>query len=92
MALECAQSKIDPAILSGLPSKTILFGVLDLRDTTVETPERVADRIRAALAHVPAERLMIAPDRGFKYLPRDVSFAKVQNMVRGRDIVSAEQT
>ena len=90
ISLECAQPKIDPAILTGLPSKTILLGVLDLRDTTVETPEQVADRIRAALAHVPAERLVIAPDCGFKYLPRDVSFAKLQNMVRGRDIVSAE--
>ena len=88
--MECAQPKLDPAILTVLPSKTILLGVLDLRDTTVETPEQVAARIRAALQHVPAERLVIAPDCGFKYLPRDVSFAKLQSMVEGRDIIRTE--
>jgi 5-methyltetrahydropteroyltriglutamate--homocysteine methyltransferase len=73
-----------------LPSKTILLGVLDLRDTTDETLEQVAERVRAALVHVPAERLVIAPECGFKYLSRDVSFGKLQSMVRGRDLVRAE--
>jgi 5-methyltetrahydropteroyltriglutamate--homocysteine methyltransferase len=90
ISLECAQPKLDPAILTVLPSKTILLGVLDLRDTTVETPEQVAARIRAALQYVPAERLVIAPDCGFKYLPRDVSFAKLKSMVEGRDIIRTE--
>jgi 5-methyltetrahydropteroyltriglutamate--homocysteine methyltransferase len=90
ISLECAQPKVDPEILSVLPSKTILLGVLDLRDTTVETPEEVAARIRAALAHVPAERLVIASDCGFKYLAREVSFGKLQSMVQGRDLVRAE--
>ena len=90
ISVECAQPKLDPRILTVLPSKTILFGVLDLRDTTVETPGRVADRIRAALDHIPAERLVIAPDCGFKYLPRDVSFAKLKAMVAGRDRIRAE--
>jgi 5-methyltetrahydropteroyltriglutamate--homocysteine methyltransferase len=90
ISLECTQPKVDPEILRGLPSKTILLGVLDLRDTTVETPEQVAERIRAALVHVPAERLVIAPDCGFKYLSREVSFGKLQSMVRGRDLVRAE--
>jgi 5-methyltetrahydropteroyltriglutamate--homocysteine methyltransferase len=90
ISLECAQPKVDPEVLGALPSKTILLGVLDLRDTKVETPERVAERIRAALVHVPAERLVIAPDCGFKYLSREVSFGKLQSMVRGRDLVRAE--
>jgi 5-methyltetrahydropteroyltriglutamate--homocysteine methyltransferase len=63
---------------------------LDLSDTTVETPEQVATRILAALEYVPAERLVVAPDCGFKYLPRDVSFAKLQSMVAGRDLVRAQ--
>jgi 5-methyltetrahydropteroyltriglutamate--homocysteine methyltransferase len=90
ISLECAQPKVDPGILTVLPSKTILLGVLDLRDTTVETPEQVADRIRAALVHIPAERLVIAPDCGFKYLSREISFGKLQSMVQGRDLVRAE--
>jgi len=90
ISLECAQPGVDPQILTALPSKTILLGVLDLRDTTVETPEQVAARIRGALEYVPAERIVVAPDCGFKYLPRDVSFAKLQSMVAGRDLVRAQ--
>jgi len=90
ISLECAQPRLDPALLEALPSKTILFGVLDLRDAGVESPEQVAASIRAALAHIPAQRLVVAPDCGFKYLPRAVAFAKLQSMVRGRDLVRAE--
>jgi methionine synthase II (cobalamin-independent) len=50
----------------------------------------VAARIRKALPHVPAERLVIAPDCGMKYLPRDVAFAKLQAMVEGTRIVREE--
>jgi 5-methyltetrahydropteroyltriglutamate--homocysteine methyltransferase len=92
ISLECAQPNVDPQILTALPSKTILLGVLDLRDTRVETPEQVAARITAALEYVPAERIVVAPDCGFKYLPRDVSFAKLQSMVAGRDLVRAQIT
>lgn len=91
ISLECAQPGVDPSILEGLPSKTILLGVLDLRDTTIETPEQVASRIRGALEHVPAERLVVAPDCGLKYLSREVAFAKLDSMVRGRDLVRAER-
>ncbi|MEE9416090.1 MAG: hypothetical protein V3V01_12470 [Acidimicrobiales bacterium] len=90
ISLECAQPGLDPAILSALPSKTILFGVLDLRDPVVEAAETVADRIRGALQHISVERLIIAPDCGFKYLPRDVSYAKLVSMVEGRNSVTAE--
>ena len=90
ISVECAQPGLDPAVLTVLASKTILFGVLDLRDTTVETPEQVAERLRGALADVPAERLVVAPDCGFKYLPRSVAFAKMVAMVAGRDLVRAE--
>jgi 5-methyltetrahydropteroyltriglutamate--homocysteine methyltransferase len=57
---------------------------------TVETAEIVAGRIRAALKHVPPERLIIAPDCGMKYLPRDVAFAKLAAMVEGTKLVRAE--
>jgi 5-methyltetrahydropteroyltriglutamate--homocysteine methyltransferase len=90
ISLECAQPNVDPQILTALPSKTTLLGVLDPRDTTIETPEQLAARINAALEYVPAERIVVAPDCGFKYLPRDVSFAKLQSMVAGRDLVHAQ--
>ena len=66
--------------------------MLDLSRHEVETPETVAARIRRALPHVPAERLVVAPDCGLKYLPRDVAFGKMKAMVDGAAIVRAEIT
>jgi Cobalamin-independent synthase, Catalytic domain len=77
-------------VLAKLPSKTIILGVLDLSDMVVEPPEVVADRIRRALPYVDAARIVIAPDCGLKYLPRDVAFGKMQAMVQGALIVRAE--
>jgi len=57
---------------------------------TIEQPETVAARIRRALPHVPAERIVVAPDCGLKYLPREVAFGKMQAMVEGAKIVRAE--
>jgi 5-methyltetrahydropteroyltriglutamate--homocysteine methyltransferase len=91
ISIEAAQPKLDLKILEKLPSKTIILGVIDLSDTNVETPEAVATRIRKALPHVPAQRIVIAPDCGMKYLPREVAFAKMQAMALGADIVRREQ-
>ena len=76
-------------MLADLGGKTILLGVLDLSTSDVETPEVVADRIRRALPYVPAERLIVAPDCGMKYLTRDVAFAKLAAMVLGAGLVRA---
>jgi 5-methyltetrahydropteroyltriglutamate--homocysteine methyltransferase len=90
ISIEAAQPNLDLNVLDRLPGKTIILGVLNLGDMTVETPEIVADRIRRALQHMPPERLIIAPDCGMKYLPRDVAFAKLQTMVEGTKLVRAE--
>jgi 5-methyltetrahydropteroyltriglutamate--homocysteine methyltransferase len=90
ISIETAQSNLDTTVLESLPGKTIILGVLDLGDTTVESPELVAHRIRRALAHVPAERIVVAPDCGMKYLSRDVAFAKMQAMVAGAALVRQE--
>jgi len=90
VSIETAQPNLDCAVLSELPSKTIMLGVIDLSDETPETPEAVAARIRRALPYVPAERLVIAPDCGMKYLSRASAFAKLQAMVAGATIVRRE--
>jgi 5-methyltetrahydropteroyltriglutamate--homocysteine methyltransferase len=90
ISIEAAQPNLDPRTLDMLPNKSVMYGVLDLRDHAVETPEIVARRIRGALRHVTPQRLVIAPDCGMKYLPRAVAFAKLEAMVAGRDIVRAE--
>lgn len=87
ISIEAAQPKLDLGILRELAPKTVVLGVLDLSDPAPETPEVVAGRLRAALAYVPAERLIAAPDCGMKYLPRAVAVAKLEAMVQGAAIV-----
>jgi 5-methyltetrahydropteroyltriglutamate--homocysteine methyltransferase len=90
ISIEAAEPKLDCAILARLPDKQIILGVLDLGAKAVETPALVAERIRHALAYVAPERLIVAPDCGLKYLPREVACAKLQAMVAGAAIVRRE--
>ena len=90
ISIETAQSNLDTSVLAKLPGKTIILGVLDLSDMKVETPEKIAERIRKALPHVPAEKIVVAPDCGLKYLPREVAFGKMKAMVAGAAIVRKE--
>jgi 5-methyltetrahydropteroyltriglutamate--homocysteine methyltransferase len=90
VSIETGQSKLDCSVLTKLPGKTILLGVLDLSTHDVETPETVAERIRRALPFVSPDRLIIAPDCGLKYLPRQVAYGKMKAMVDGAKIVRAE--
>jgi 5-methyltetrahydropteroyltriglutamate--homocysteine methyltransferase len=90
VSIEAAQPNLDLAVLRSLPSKTIILGVISLASMAVETPELVAARIRKAFDYVPPERIVVAPDCGMKYLPRDVAFAKMQAMVEGAALVRRE--
>jgi 5-methyltetrahydropteroyltriglutamate--homocysteine methyltransferase len=90
VSIEAAQPKLDLSVLTKLPSKQIILGVIDLSDPSIEAPETVAVRIRKALPYITPERLVIAPDCGMKYLARDVAFAKMQAMVGGAKIVRDE--
>jgi len=87
ISIESAQPKIDLGVLADLAPKNVMLGVLDLSDPVVETPETVAARIRRGLEHMPAERLIPAPDCGMKYLPRDVAFGKLKALADGAAIV-----
>jgi 5-methyltetrahydropteroyltriglutamate--homocysteine methyltransferase len=90
ISIETAQSGLDCSVLQKLPGKTIILGTLDLSDMKIETPETVAARIRRALPHVPAAKIVVAPDCGLKYLPREVAFGKMCAMVEGAKIVRSE--
>ena len=90
ISIETAQSGLDCSVLKKIPEQTIILGVLDLSTHIVETPEEVAARIRKALPHIDAERLIIAPDCGLKYLPHAAAFGKMQAMVAGAEIVRKE--
>jgi 5-methyltetrahydropteroyltriglutamate--homocysteine methyltransferase len=86
VSIETAQSNLDCAVLSRLAGKKVILGVIDLADQRIETPETVAARIRRALPYVAAEDMVVAPDCGMKYLPRDVAFGKMRAMVEGARI------
>jgi 5-methyltetrahydropteroyltriglutamate--homocysteine methyltransferase len=90
VSIETAQSNLDCAVLGKLAGKKILLGVLDLSDMNPETPEQVAARIRRALPYVDAKNIVVAPDCGMKYLPREVADAKLRAMVEGARIVRNE--
>ena len=90
ISIETAQPKLDCSVLAKLPSKTILLGVLDLADMNIESPGTIAERIRRALPYVAPERIVVAPDCGLKYLPRDVAFGKMKAMAEGAAIVRKE--
>jgi len=90
ISIETAQSNLDLSILTALPGKTVILGVLDLSDPEVESADVVAGRIRRALPYVPVDRLVVAPDCGLKYLPRESAFGKMQAMVQGAALVRSE--
>ena len=90
ISIETAQSKLDCSVLEKLPGKTILLGVIDLSTPEVESAQTVADRIRRALPHAPAEKIIVATDCGMKYLPRDAAFGKLKALVEGAKLVRAE--
>ncbi len=90
ISIETAQCALDCAALQNLPGKEIILGVLDLSSREIETAEAVAARIRRALPFVNPERLIIAPDCGLKYLPRDVAYGTMRAMVEGAALVRAE--
>ena len=90
VSIEAAQPNLDLSVLAKLPSKTMVVGVIDLEDAAIAPPEAVAARVREALKYLPPEQLMLAPDCGMKYLPREVAFGKLQAMVQGVELVREE--
>ena len=90
ISIETAQSNLDTSVLRSLPGKTIILGAIDLSDPAVETAETVAGRVRRALDHVPAERIVVATDCGMKYLPRDSAMGKLRAMAQAAAILRAE--
>jgi len=90
VSIETAQSNLDCAVLARLPGKKIMVGCIDLSDLSVETPQKVAERVKKALKYVKPDDVIVAPDCGMKYLPRGIAFAKMKAMVEGAKILRTE--
>jgi len=89
VSIDTAQSNLDCSVLAELAGKQVLVGCIDLADMRVEEPEVVAARIRRALRFVAPENVVLAPDCGMKYLPRDVAFGKLRALVEAARLLRA---
>ncbi len=77
--------------LKNLPkNKSVQIGVLDVRTNAIETPERVAARIRKAIAAVPPDRVTLSTDCGMKPLARTIARMKLHALASGARIVRKE--
>jgi len=91
ISIESAQQNVDLSVLSALKDKQLIVGVIDLSDESpVEDVDTVASRIRNALRFVDAERLILAPDCGMKYLPREKAFGKLSALAQAAARVRSE--
>jgi 5-methyltetrahydropteroyltriglutamate--homocysteine methyltransferase len=90
VSIETAQSRLDTSVLEKLPEKRIMVGVIDLSDMQIETPQTVVERARRALKHLKPENMILAPDCGMKYLPREVADGKMKALVEGARLLRAQ--
>ena len=90
VSIEAAQPNLDCSVLNALKNKKILLGCIDLSDMNVESPQKVVERVKRALPYVAKENVILAPDCGMKYLPREVAFGKVRAMVQAAKLLRAE--
>ncbi len=82
VSIETGQSNLDCTVLESLSGKDILLGVLDLSSNDIESVETIKARVRRGLEHVSAERIIMAPDCGMKYLSREAAFGKLSAMAQ----------
>jgi len=90
VSIETAQSKLECSVLSPLEDKKIMVGVIDLSDMAVETPQTVVERAKRALRHMQPQNMILAPDCGMKYLPREVAEGKMKALVEGAKLLRSE--
>ena len=90
VSLETAQSNLDCSVFPQLGDKKIMVGCIDLSDMAIETPETIVARVKRALPHMKKENVILAPDCGMKYLPRDVADGKLRAMVEAAKMLRKE--
>lgn len=91
ISIEAAQSQLDCSVLSRLGDKTVILGVLDLSTPDADAADVVESRVERALEHVPAERIVLAPDCGMKFLSQESAFGKLQAMVAAASSLRAKR-
>jgi 5-methyltetrahydropteroyltriglutamate--homocysteine methyltransferase len=87
VSIETAQSQLDCSVLQALGDKQVMVGCIDLSDPQVETADTVVQRIERALPYIKPENVILAPDCGMKYLPRETAIGKLRAMVDAAQIL-----
>jgi len=77
--------------LDAFRTQNIVVGVVDARNTRLETADEVARYAERALKLVPQERLVLATTTSLEYLPRDIARAKLTALVEGARLVTGER-
>ena len=90
VSVECAASGVDVSLLEALRGKDVLLGVIDVGKEEIETPQAVADRIRAALPYVAPEHLFPCTDCGMVPRSRPSANGKMRSLAAGAAIVRRE--
>ena len=90
VSLECANSHVPIDLIAMLQGKDVLVGCIDVASDRIETPEDVAKVIRAAMKHVPKERIYACTNCGMVPLARDVAAGKLAALAAGADLVRKE--
>ncbi|XP_013380926.1 uncharacterized protein LOC106152014 isoform X3 [Lingula anatina] len=80
-SIEDAHQHNDLTLLEKFKKTKVIFGVVAIAKSRVETVEEIKSRVMEALKHIPKERLILAPDCGLAFLPRDILRQKLSNMV-----------
>jgi len=87
VSIETAQSHLDCSVLQSLGDKQVMVGCIDLSDPKVESADTVVQRIERALPYIKPENVILAPDCGMKYLPRETAVGKLRAMVQAAQVL-----
>lgn len=79
-SLEDAHRHNDLALLEHFKTTTIILGCIDISISRIESADEIEARLRTALEHIDADRLIAAPDCGLGLLSRDLAVAKLTNL------------
>ena len=81
ISIEDAHCNLDLSFLKKIKRKNIVLGTINIANSKIETVDQIKSRIKEALKYIEKDRLIIAPDCGLGYLPRDILQKKLRNMV-----------
>jgi len=90
VSLECADSRVPLSVMSALKDKEVLVGAINVATNEIETPEKVAATLRAAMKHVDPERMIACTNCGMAPLPRKVAQGKLHALGAGAEIIRKE--